>query len=382
MASKRQRSAGSWEFVVKRKGLLPKPVHLTFDNEAKGDAYCAHLEKLLDAGIVPEEFLQPDKDAITTIGKAIVEYIDSVHITDDDIGILAHIRKSIGENTLDKVNYPWAEKWVKTLQADDAAPSTIRKKVGALARCLDWLVRRANTVLVANPLRMLPKRYATTADGRKDVERDRRLQEGKDGKPSEEQRIIAILNKEKPEGRQRPLELPDAGALKLMFTVALETMMRMREIYTLTKDQVNFEQKTIFLEKTKNGDKRQVPMSPVVYYALEDYIEKYVSEDGEKIFPFWDGSLKKEDLKATTNRLSHQWSRIFDAAQCPDLHWHDIRHEATSRFFERTDYSDIEIAKIGGWRNPKVLMRYANLRGSNLAARMWKSSNPAPLPAN
>ncbi|MGS0893435.1 hypothetical protein ACVBGC_12960 [Burkholderia stagnalis] len=48
-----------------------------------------------------------------------------------------------------------------------------------------------------------------------------------------------------------------------------------------------------------------------------------------------------------------------------------MRHEATSRLYERTTLSDIQIAKITGHTDPKVLMRYANLRGSDLAARLW-----------
>ena len=49
----------------------------------------------------------------------------------------------------------------------------------------------------------------------------------------------------------------------MMFDMALETAMRMREIYTLTRDQASLPKATIFLEKTKNGDKRQVPISSV-----------------------------------------------------------------------------------------------------------------------
>ena len=53
----------------------------------------------------------------------------------------------------------------------------------------------------------------------------------------------------------------------MMFDMALETAMRMREIYTLTRDQVSLSKATIFLEKTKNGDKRQVPISSVLAHA-------------------------------------------------------------------------------------------------------------------
>ena len=41
--------------MIRRKNLLPKPVHLTFSDEAEGDAYVARLEQLLDHGVVPAE---------------------------------------------------------------------------------------------------------------------------------------------------------------------------------------------------------------------------------------------------------------------------------------------------------------------------------------
>ena len=56
MATKRQRSSESWEFVVRRRGVLPKPLYLTFKNPEEGEANCKRLEALLDRGIVPDEF--------------------------------------------------------------------------------------------------------------------------------------------------------------------------------------------------------------------------------------------------------------------------------------------------------------------------------------
>jgi hypothetical protein len=57
MATKRLKPSGKWEFVVKRKSLLPKPIYLLFDTEIEGNTYVEHLEKLLDQGIVPESCL-------------------------------------------------------------------------------------------------------------------------------------------------------------------------------------------------------------------------------------------------------------------------------------------------------------------------------------
>jgi integrase len=361
MASKRQRGTGSWEYIVKKKGVLPKPLSLTFHDEVEGDTYVAHLEKLLAKGIVPDEFKEKTKP-VTTLSMAIAEYLDAVHVTDEDIQILNSFHMVLKGIDLSRVKYAWAEEWIKELQVSGLSPSSIRKRVGALARCLDWVLRRENTMLDSNPLRVLPKRYSTTANGLKDVERDRRLQEG------EESRILAIISKEKPEGRERALALPHADALRLMIVLALETAMRMREIYTLTRDQVDIRQRTIFLDLTKNGSKRQVPMSSVALATLKDYLTVH---EGDQIFPFWDGKMTAGALKATTTKVSQQWARIFSAAGCADLRFHDLRHEAVSRLFERTTLGELEIAKISGHSSMKMLMRYANLRGSNLAERLW-----------
>jgi len=245
------------------------------------------------------------------------------------------------------------------------SPSTIRHYVGALARCMDWGIRKG--YLTTNPLRLLPKRYATYTDAdsvvaekRIDQHRDRRLS------VEEEKRVRAILAGEKPEGRQQPFDLPHQKALNCLFELALETAMRLREMYTLDSTQVSIKDRTIFLDKTKNGDKRQVPLSSVAVATLKRYGRKK-----GLLFPWWDGKIDKRELERTTSLLSRQFARIFHAAGCPDLRFHDLRHEATSRFYERTQLSDLEIAKITGHKDPKVLMRYANLRGSNLAVKLW-----------
>ncbi|WP_343244768.1 tyrosine-type recombinase/integrase [Stenotrophomonas maltophilia] len=62
---------------------------------------------------------------------------------------------------------------------------------------------------------------------------------------------------------------------------------------------------------------------------------------------------------------------MFVAGGCADLGFHDLRHEATSRLYERTSLTDIQIAKITGHRDPRQLKRYANLRASDLADQLW-----------
>jgi integrase len=52
------------------------------------------------------------------------------------------------------------------------------------------------------------------------------------------------------------------------------------------------------------------------------------------------------------------------------LRFHDLRHEATSRLYERTTLTDLQIAKITGHKTISMLARYANLRGSELALKL------------
>ena len=385
MATKRKRGS-SWEFVVRRRALLPRPLYLTFSSEQEGDQYVRKLEALLDRGVIPPEFIKRPGDLVT-IEDAVREYLATQHVPHSEKRSLAVLVQRVGTTRLNAINYDWAQAWVTSLKRErNLAPSTIRHQVGVLARCFDWGARHGIVGLAVNPLRLLPKRYAlytnsdTVAAGavdgieRRDVERERRLQS------DEESRIRAVLAGEKPAARERALELRWQGALECVFDLAIESGMRMAEIYTLTKAQISISDRTVFLKRTKNGEKRQVPLTTPAIKAIQRY-EKQVAKgmrgmegfqfDGGRFFPWWDGTIDDNVLRKVTAKLSQQFARIFEAAGCPDLRFHDLRHEATSRFFERTKLSDIEISRITGHKDPRVLRRYSNLRGSDLAAKLW-----------
>ena len=207
------------------------------------------------------------------------------------------------------------------------------------------------------------------------MERDRRLHLG------EEARIRAILAGEKPEGRERAFELRYQGALECLFELALETAMRLREMYTLSKDQVV----PVRANRVPREDqeRRQAPGAAHVrrdqgHPALRKAGRSRASagwmgssSNGGLLFPWWNGNPSDEVLRKTTSLLSRQFARLFEAAGCADLRFHDLRHEATSRLFERSKLSDIEISRITGHKDPRVLRRYSNLRGSDLAAKLW-----------
>ncbi|HUD42005.1 MAG TPA: site-specific integrase [Dokdonella sp.] len=370
MATKRLRN-GSWYYVVRR-ALLPRPLYLTFRDQAEGDEYVRRLEAQLDRGLIPHELIEAE--AAATLRSHVVRYMREQHVSAGDQACLNIVVARLPSTLeLKALTFAWAQSWITRMKREDnLSPVTIRHHVGALARCLDWLAASGDVPF--NPLRSLPKGYAvyTAEDTRQAIandgqaktakERDRRLE------PGEEARIREILAGEKPEGRQRALALPEAAALTAMFDLALESGMRMREMFTLDVRQVDLARRTIFLDRTKNGSKRQVPLTSVARKVLTKYLRKH---PGGQLFPWWDGKPQAKSLARTTSQLSRQYKRIFLAAGCEDLNFHDLRHEATSRLFERTQLSEMEIAKITGHKDLRSLARYANLRGSKLAARLW-----------
>ncbi len=348
MASKRQRG-DSWEFIVKRAGLLEKPLYLTFATEEQGEAYCRRLESLLDRGIVPEDHKPPQR--VLTIQNLIDQYSNTITLPKKDKEALSMVGKMVGTVPLAAATANWSDDWITSMKREHRwAPDTIRSRVGALARCLDWGSRKGY-VAGANPLRTLREGYAvyTEVDAafvlpKRDISRDRRLEEG------EEERIVKVI-----EG----LDADDKAEMLLIFRLALETAMRLSELYSTTPDQVNLEARAIFLERTKNGDSRSVPLSSVAVEMLKDF----------KGFP-WLAKFKGH-RKNTTNHLSKRFHDIFDIAHVDDFHFHDTRHEATSRLFERTTLSVEEVMKITGHKTHRMMMRYLKLRPTTLASKLW-----------
>lgn len=60
----------------------------------------------------------------------------------------------------------------------------------------------------------------------------------------------------------------------LIFTMALETAMRLSEMFTLKKEDVDFEKLTIFLERSKTSrqgrsGKRQIPITSALLFLRE-----------------------------------------------------------------------------------------------------------------
>ena len=63
----------------------------------------------------------------------------------------------------------------------------------------------------------------------------------------------------------------------------------------------------------------------------------------------------------TANQITDTMKRVRKKAELENIRFHDLRHEATSRFFENTDLDVMEIKAITGHKTLQILARYTPL---------------------
>ncbi len=365
--------------------LLAKPFFFTFPTEAEARSYGQQLHALLQRGVVPAELLTPargpDDPLLVEVVRAYVRSAPALTRSDD--ALLGHMLKELVGVRVSGVTYAWAEDYVRRLKLQRRlAPSSIRKRVGVLGRVLDWHLRTttpAATTPPANALRLLPEGYSTytEAEARQldaaghqaptSRARDRRLH------PDEEQRVRAALAGEKRPDRERALQADPA--LVMLFDLILWTGLRLSEAYRLRTDQVDVARRLIHVQGTKGHrgqvKPRVVPIRAELLPALTAWCRSRIG----LLFPtLWDGT--EDGRRLASQRLSARFAVLFDYAQVPGITEHDLRHEATCRWIElrRPDgawvFSELEVCRIMGWTSTQMLLRYASLRGEDLAARL------------
>ena len=135
---------------------------------------------------------------------------------------------------------------------------------------------------------------------------------------------------------------------------AIETGMRRSEILGLTWDNISLERQLAYLPLTKNGTSREVPLSTKAVQVLSNQRSR---QDTPTPFP----------VNANAFRLA--WERLRKRADLCDLRFHDLRHEAISRFFEM-GLSVPEVAVISGHKDARMLFRYTHLRAEDLVKKI------------
>ncbi|WP_233154796.1 site-specific integrase [Candidimonas nitroreducens] len=144
--------------------------------------------------------------------------------------------------------------------------------------------------------------------------------------------------------------------LAAIVLLAVETAMRRGEILGMRWEHINLLRCSVLLPHTKNGDARTVPLSTAAVAVLQP-----LQRDSGPVFSL------------TPRCASQAFKRAVDRAGLFDLHFHDLRHEATSRLFEK-GLNVIEVARITGHKSLAMLNRYAHLDVSGLVEKLAAAS--------
>ncbi|MDA8176535.1 MULTISPECIES: site-specific integrase [Acidithiobacillus] len=137
--------------------------------------------------------------------------------------------------------------------------------------------------------------------------------------------------------------------LASIVVVATETAMRQGEIMGMTWDKVDLKRQTVTLEDTKNGEKRIVPLTTKATQILRDLPRNL---DG-KVWTYTQEGLRASYIKAVKK------------AGIEGLTFHDLRHEGTSRFFEK-GLGLMQVSAITGHKDMQMLKRYTHLKPEDL----------------
>ena len=155
--------------------------------------------------------------------------------------------------------------------------------------------------------------------------------------------------------------------LRWIIRVAIETGMRSFEITTLRRTQV-FITARGSVAGMKNTQPRTVPMSAVATELFQQALAHPVRPMDTDLIFFGEPGKDGRRRPYSFNKV---WLDIKRTVGCADFRFHDLRHEAVSRFVEG-GLSDQEVSAISGHKSMQMLKRYTHLRAEDLVAKLDK----------
>lgn len=222
-------------------------------------------------------------------------------------------------------------RYIDDRKRDGVSSDTIIKEIGTLSHALDTRVALLGITLPRgeNPVRQARGLPRFTRSLRTNPARERRIS------AVEEQKILNELT---------PL-------MRAVVTVLLETGMRREELCKAAR--AHLQGNIPLIPDTKTDWPRTIPLSPL---AVETIHSLPVRGDGLLI------GMRPDSI-------TQVFGRACKRAGITNLRVHDLRHEATSRFFER-GLSIPEVALITGHSDWASLKRYTQLRPQDLVGKL------------
>ncbi|MHB0889014.1 site-specific integrase [Acidithiobacillus sp.] len=316
-----------WQAKVRRKGYPTQTK--VFRAKREAEAWARSVESEMDRRI-----FSPPVVEHRTLGDLLSRYANEVTpgkrgAEPERYRIEGLLRYSLSAMKITTVTGKDIAEW-RDQRAKEVAPATVNRDMTVLSHVFE-IARKEWGIPVANPCRDVRRL-------RPDRPRDRRLV------GDEEARLLAAIDS----GGRNPW-------LKPVVLFALETAMRQGEIVGLTWADIDLAKPWARIREAKNGEGRVVPLSTRAVAILK-LLQKEREQQKEHgpVFP------------TSSEAIKQSWQRACNRAGIEDLTFHDLRHEATSRLFEK-GLNPMQVASITGHKTLQMLKRYTHLRAEDLA---------------
>jgi len=368
MATITKRGDRQWQVKVRRKGQ--SAVSKTFETRKEADDWAAAVE----GRMVTSDFVDHRLAAKTTLRQVLESYLDTA--------VPGKKGHQLRYMVLDWIDRPMAERFIGSIRTSDVmewmaarsatvitvyakdrkgavvtdeagkpvvrssrtiAAKTVRNELAVLSAVFTHANAAHGMHGLVNPVLQIPRGSRPKAKGR-----DRRLGDG------EYEALLAACRADRNQW------------IGPAFEFAVETAARRGEIANLTWRDVDLVGRTAILRETKNGDDREIGLSTkavTVLEALPGRPADGVAGGDEAVFAISADVITQAFLRAKKR------AGIADRDEAGGLTFHDSRHEATSRLFEK-GLNVMEAATQTGHKTLQMLRRYTNLRAKDIAAKL------------
>lgn len=340
-----RKKGNKWQAIIRRTGWPHQS--RSFRTKELAQRWCRDIESKMDRGLIADQALA----RTTTLGDLMEIYLAEVtakrpnaHSVQSETYRINRMRrdeKRLCSVTADKLKPEHFEDY-RDRRLRELAPSgklispgTVRRELTTLKRVLDYKKRVLG----------LPINPVNTDDVKRPIvndERDVRLT------PDEKERLLNACYE-----MDNPLIGP-------FVELGFETGARRGNLLRLLWSDINLRQRTAMLRGLKNSRNphriinHQIGLTPRAVEILDG-----LDVADSRVFPM------------TANAFRLSFNRARKAANLQHFRFHDTRHERTSSLFE-AGWSTIQVMAQTGHRDPKSVMRYANLRAAHLADELAK----------
>lgn len=344
MATFTKLNSGSWRVQVRRKG---KYVNETFLRRKDAEEWALEVERCIDRG----------EPSVARRSREAKSFGDLVRLHQEDLqevgkrvgrskaASLALLERKLGRLRLPELSRDRLIQFGKERAREGAGPVTVAIDLGYIKTILSHAAAVHGVVLSMEAVVLARIALARLGLVGKGEERDRRPTQG------ELDRLIAAFE-------ANPRQQIPLGRI-VRFAVA--TAMRQEEICRIEWADFDPENKMLLVRdrkdpRRKSGNNQRIPLLDICGYdacAIINEQRSYSGKNSGRIFPYNGRSV------GTAFRRQCQELKILN------LHFHDLRHEGTSRLFE-AGFSIEHVALVTGHKDWKMLRRYTHLKPEGL----------------